>query len=330
MYPSVAEVQAAQPVPEPAAQVELLDATWSSSILPMASATTTDSAGDGDVVEDLAHRVGERPAVGLGHEHAVGRVHQRHARGEEDRQRRGSPGTARAAGGRAGGQREQRRPRWRCRSPRPKRTPSGYRCQLLVIEPEAPAEEARFMSPRSSRRCSRLLLVVGARFACRGRCRMMSSSTSRLSTPMMQQERAGDARADDAADLGKAGDVGLDGRRGRERQPDGQREHDGRVPEREEEADAERALALLAAACASCCRSRRCDRRRTRGAGRRCRRACRARRARACEAAKYRSRPQPTTCSPTTAPPKPASRRHSPGENALRTRVTSTSPSFQT
>src|SRR5438094_532768 len=42
-------------------------------------------AGDGDVVIDLADRIGEGPAVGVAHEGAVGGVHQRHSGGEDDR-----------------------------------------------------------------------------------------------------------------------------------------------------------------------------------------------------------------------------------------------------
>ena len=72
-------------------------------------------AGDGDVVEDLAHRLRERPAVGEVHERAVDRVEQRHAR-----RRRGPAG--RGSRTRAARRRRRRRraraarPRWRCRS----------------------------------------------------------------------------------------------------------------------------------------------------------------------------------------------------------------------
>src|SRR5215217_2891540 len=60
-----------------------------------------------------------------------------------------------------------------------------------------------------------------------------------------EQERARYAGADHAADLGKAGEVGLD-RGGRDGEPDRQRKDDRRVAEREEEPHAQRALALLA------------------------------------------------------------------------------------
>src|SRR5438067_5388518 len=64
---------------------------------------------DGDVVVDLPNRVGERPAVRVAHERAVGGVEQRHSGREE--QRKGKHGGERKipAGG-AGGQREQTHP----------------------------------------------------------------------------------------------------------------------------------------------------------------------------------------------------------------------------
>ena len=55
-------------------------------MVPMISATATRERGDGDVVVDLAHRLGERPAVGEVHEAAVDRVEQAHAGREQDRQ----------------------------------------------------------------------------------------------------------------------------------------------------------------------------------------------------------------------------------------------------
>ncbi len=41
---------------------------------------------DGQVVEDLPDRARERPRVRLGHERAVSRVHEGHARREDQRQ----------------------------------------------------------------------------------------------------------------------------------------------------------------------------------------------------------------------------------------------------
>src|ERR671939_600106 len=43
--------------------------------------------GDGKVVEDLPDRVREGPGVGLRHEGPVGRIQQRHASREDDRER---------------------------------------------------------------------------------------------------------------------------------------------------------------------------------------------------------------------------------------------------
>ena len=72
----------------------------------------------------------------------------------------------------------------------------------------------------------------------------MSSSTSRLRTPISEQERAGDRGADVAAEVLEAGDPRVDRLR-RDREAGGEREDDRRVAEREEEADAHRALAVL-------------------------------------------------------------------------------------
>ena len=59
-----------------------------------------------------------------------------------------------------------------------------------------------------------------------------------------KEERAGDAGADDAAQVPELGQLLLDGRRGDD-DADGKGEHDRRMTQRKEEADAERPLALL-------------------------------------------------------------------------------------
>ena len=98
-------------------------------------------AGDGDVVVDLADRLGERPAVGEVHERAVDGVQQAHAGREQDRQARGSRRTA------------ARTPRRRrpgraaptsvaVSKPRPNSTPIGYICHGLVTDFVGAAEEA--------------------------------------------------------------------------------------------------------------------------------------------------------------------------------------------
>ena len=86
-----------------AGEVELLTASRPpSSTVPMTSGDRDREAGDGDVVEDLADRLGERPAVGEVHERAVDGVQQRHPGGEQHRQAEdrvpGQPGAGGAAG----------------------------------------------------------------------------------------------------------------------------------------------------------------------------------------------------------------------------------------
>ncbi len=98
------------------------------------------------------------------------------------------------------------------------------------------------MKPRSSRRCSsrsRSYLPCRSSRA----IRTMSSSTIRFSTPMIQRNVPETPAPDVRPVVGERRDARLHGAR-RDRQGRSEREDDGRVAEREEEADAERALAL--------------------------------------------------------------------------------------
>ena len=75
-------------------------------MVPMRKATAIDRPGDDQVVVDLAHRPGERPAVGEVHETSVQGVEQGHPAGEQQRQgQHRVPGQA--LGGRGGGGRQQ-------------------------------------------------------------------------------------------------------------------------------------------------------------------------------------------------------------------------------
>ena len=89
-----------------------------------------------------------------------------------------------------------------------------------------------------------------------------------------------------------------------------------RVAEREEEARRRAGASPPAGTSASCCRSPRCGRRRTRGAARTCTRACRAPRAPGSTARRRAKRPQPSDVEERDAPPKPESRSHSAREKA--------------
>ena len=102
-------------------------------------------AGDGEVVVDLADRLGERPAVGEVHERAVDGVQQAHAR------RRTAPA---GTGSRTRAGRRRRRcrpapagrPRWRCRSRGRTAGRAGTSATGLVIDfmtrPRMPVHEA--------------------------------------------------------------------------------------------------------------------------------------------------------------------------------------------
>ena len=88
--------------------------------------------------------------------------------------------------------------------------------------------------------------------------------------PDQEQERARDGRADQPGRLvqrtsRRRATAPLSPRMPSAKR-DREQEHDRRVPEREEEADARAAAGRRSSACASCCRSRRCGRRRRRGA----------------------------------------------------------------
>ena len=117
-------------------------------------------AGDREVVEDLADRLGERPAVGEVHERAVDRVHQRHPGGEQDRQAQDrvprQPG-ARRRRRRARAARPRSRCRTRARTARRSGTSATAWSTVLVSLPRK-----RFISPRLSSCSSSCCLVVAS------------------------------------------------------------------------------------------------------------------------------------------------------------------------
>ena len=142
--------------------------------------------GDREVVVDLAHRLGERPAVGEVHERAVDRVEQRHAGGEQDRQAEDRV-ERQAAARRAAGEHEQRdlgrgveaqaeQHAERVHVPRPadraRRAAVEARHEPARVRAGAPAR-ASSSSPRRMRR----------------KTRTMPTRIARLSEPDQQQER---------------------------------------------------------------------------------------------------------------------------------------------
>ena len=162
-------------------------------MVPMISATATDSAGDGDVVVDLAHRLGERPAVGEVHE-----ARRRSSRAGSCRRRTGpaAPGWRTTAAGTRPRRRPAPagRPRWRCRSrarTAARRGRSATACVTALVSPP----RNRFMKPRllscsssaassySPRRMSRKTLTMPTR-------------TTRFRIPRSVEEDPGDQRAD--------------------------------------------------------------------------------------------------------------------------------------
>ena len=87
--------------------------------------------GDGHVVVELADRLHERPAIGAEHQHAVGRVDQRHAGGEQRREHHDrSRTTCRWPPART--EMPNSATSVAVSKPRPNRNPIGNMCQLLV------------------------------------------------------------------------------------------------------------------------------------------------------------------------------------------------------
>ena len=155
-------------------------------------------------------------------------------------------------------------------NPSPKRIPSGYMCQLGRIRrdeapEEEPVHEAAVEQP--------LLEPLARRSSPRPHVEEDPEDVDeddQVEDADDPQERPRHARADVAAVVLERRDGGAGGL-GADREAGGEREHDRRVPEREEEPDAQRIACPPGAACASCCRWPRCGRRRRRGAGRTCR-----------------------------------------------------------
>ena len=199
--------------------------------------------GDREVVEDLAHGPRERPAVGEVHERAVDRVQQRHPRGEqhgqaEDRVER-QPGAGRARRQEQQGdlgrrvEAEPEQDAERVHLPRPRDGPGEA---AVDAAHDAPGLELRL----------ELGLVEGA-----GPHAAEDPGDAHEHTGVQRrdhvEEGARDRGPDEARDVVQRRRVvrHLPAQRAEpERAQQGQGEHDARVPEREEEADAQRPPAL--------------------------------------------------------------------------------------
>ena len=235
-------------------------------------------AGDRDVVEDLADRLGERPAVGGVHEHAVDGVHQAHAGREQDRQhqdrverqveRRRAAGEDQQADLGGGVEAEPEQHADRVDVP-------GLAHALGQAAEEAVHEAALVQL------LLELGLVVLARAASRGRPARIPSRTTRLRMPRTHRNTPGHRRADDAGDASAAWSCRpRPGRRAPSRRPRAGTASANTIVEwpRENQKPTDSGLRLASpgrrsrpSACGWCCRPRRCGRRRRRGAGRTCR-----------------------------------------------------------
>ena len=161
---------------------------------PIPSATTTESPVTVRVVVELAHRVGERPAVGEVHERAVDRVEQGHPGGEQDRQRQ-RPRTTAARRPPRRPRGTAARPRSPCRSPSPNSTPSGYICHEPRDRPRHPAENAA-RGPAGRRARGELLAPCSAPRRLARTARTIPTSTLRFTAAISSRNVPGDRRAD--------------------------------------------------------------------------------------------------------------------------------------
>ena len=128
--------------------------------------------------------------------------------------------------------------------PRPNSRPSGYICQLWLTIRSSRPPNSRLRKPRRDRSSSRWTWLCCPVFAWRHTLRM-SEQDDEVEDPDEHEERAGDAGADEPAEALQFGQLLLDASSRQRRCPRRAPNTIGRVPQRKEEADAKRPLALL-------------------------------------------------------------------------------------
>ena len=196
--------------------------------------------GDVEVVVELADGLDVRPAVGPEHEDAVGRVDRAHP-GREERGQDQDERDREVAGAGGGSQAEQRDLARRV-EPEPEEDPERIHVPALADEPEHRPQESREQAPVVEEVLEALLVVRPA-----GRDLpehpVDVEQDDEVDDPDDEQERPGDGRPDEAADLPGGRDVADDP--GRDRDEDRQADHDRGVAQREEEPDADGSLAVL-------------------------------------------------------------------------------------
>src|SRR5437588_11238258 len=85
--PQEAKIKPADGIPEPPGEMQLLDHDLAELDEAHEKGHEDRQPGDRQVVKDLPNRVRKGPGIGAGHEGSIGGVHQRHARGKDQRQR---------------------------------------------------------------------------------------------------------------------------------------------------------------------------------------------------------------------------------------------------
>ena len=199
--------------------------------------------GDREIVVELAHRLHEGPAVGVEHQRAVGRVDQRHGRGEQRREDQHGP-ERQAVRGLAGRQAEQRDLRRRVEAqaeqeaeqqhvPGPRdqgeQRPAQARQHAAVRSASA---RRRLAAPSRTRRKVRQVARKMTRLTIAIANRKSAETSVPISPPISRHLRA----SSPSAALASASAT--------------TERHDGRMPEREEQARRSATGAPPASACA--------------------------------------------------------------------------------
>jgi len=199
--------------------------------------------GDREVVEHLAHRVAERPAVRDAHERSVGGVHHRHAGGEDDGEAEdGVPGKVGAA--RRRGERQETDLGGGVEA-EAEQHPDWIHLPAVLHRPRQRPQDAVDQPAIVEALLERRLVVLAASHVAKDA--HDPGEDDEVDGRDDVQERPGHARADVPAHVVqlRAFAAHLTRHRpGEEGEREGQGEHDRRVPEGEEEPDRERALAV--------------------------------------------------------------------------------------
>src|SRR2546421_4917043 len=239
-----AEVHPTDRVPRTPTKIQLLDEQLAQLEQADEERDKDRERGDGEVVENLPHRVRESPRIRLRHKGAVGSVHQRHTGGEDQRQRdQRVDGDVLSRGSGGDGQERDLR---RGIEAQPEEETHQVHLPAVRDEPEEPAKEPS-QQPTGHQLVLERIPVVLARSHPAEQLEDVQQD-DQVHDPDQQQKDTGDARADQSADalqLAVGADHVADHELGGKSERHRDQEHDRRMPKREEESNAEGLLPLL-------------------------------------------------------------------------------------